>query len=57
MKFKAQWSESRMTFSFWFVCVPISLVFVGAIYFVTSVEICTMMIEVSSEQSNSQFLI
>ena len=31
-------------------------VFVGAMYYVTDVKICTMMVEVSSEQSRSQFI-
>ena len=41
-----------------FFCVPISLsVFVDAMYFVTSVKMCTMVIEVSSAQSRSRFCI
>ena len=46
------WFESRMAT---FFCVPFSFsFFVGAMFFPTSVRIC-MMIEVSSEQSGSQF--
>ena len=37
------------------VSTPFSLFFVGAMYFVTSANICTMMTEVSSEQLRSQF--
>ena len=38
-----------------FVCVPFSLSFDGAMYFITSIKIYTMTIEVSSGQSRSQF--
>ena len=52
---EGQWFESRMAL---FVCVPISLYFLdGAKCSVTNVKMCTMMIEVWSEQSRSQFYI
>ena len=47
---EGQWFKFRMAL---FLCLPISHFFVGAMYFVTNVKICTM-IGVSSEQSTSQ---
>ena len=46
--------ESRMTL---FFLLANFTFFVGAMYFVTSVQVCTMINEVSSEQSRNQFCI
>ena len=53
---EGRWFKSRMAPSFFFVCLlHIFFLVVCVMSFVASVSICTMMIEVSSEQSRSQF--
>ena len=52
---ESRWFEPRM--ALFFVVRANFTFFVGAVHLVTSVKICTMMIEVSSEQSRSQLYI
>ena len=56
MQPESQWFEYRMALFFLLVC-QFHFFLVDAMYFVTSVNVCTMMIEVSIKQSRSPLYI